>query len=161
MSEVDRLPNPGVRVPPPLLFAIPWVAGYLLQQTKRIPIVTRNAASQLEIFGWSLIGIWLALTIWAAVAIRNARKATPVEGGTGPSFVTSGPFRYSRNPIYVSLGALYLGMACVLNTLWLVVLFPLAVWLVQRFAIEQQELYLTAVFGKEYEAYATRVRRWI
>ncbi len=160
MSEVERLPHVSVKVPPPLLFAIPWVAGYLLGRVKPIPIVTRNAAPEFSVFGWALIGIWLVLMLWALVSFRATRGSWWPPRRTA-AFVTSGPYRLSRNPIYVALGALYLGVACLLNTLWLVVLFPLAVWLLQRFVIEREELYLTSVFGSEYLEYCGRVRRWI
>ncbi|MFN8573974.1 MAG: isoprenylcysteine carboxylmethyltransferase family protein [Gemmatimonadaceae bacterium] len=160
MSEVERLPNAGVRVPPPLLFAIPWLAGYALGRMKPIPIVTRNAAPEFSVFGWALIGIWLVLMVWAVISFRGARTSLlPYKPAT--AFVTTGPYRLSRNPMYVSLGALYLGMACLLNTLWLVVLFPLAVWLLQHFVIEREELYLASAFGRDYQEYCARVRRWI
>ncbi|MFN8580237.1 MAG: isoprenylcysteine carboxylmethyltransferase family protein [Gemmatimonadaceae bacterium] len=160
MSEVERLPDPGIRVPPPLLFAIPWLAGYGLHQVKPIPIVTRNAAPEFEVFGWALIGIWLVLMLWAFISFRRAHTTLlPYKPAT--AFVTTGPYRLSRNPMYVSLGALYLGMACLLNTLWLVVLFPLAVWLLKHLVIEREEVYLASAFGQQYRDYCARVRRWI
>ena len=75
--------------------------------------------------------------------------------------VTSGPFARSRNPLYVGLLVLYLGLALLAPTLWGVVLFPVAVLLVYWGAIHPEERFLHERFGAPYDAYRQRVRRWL
>ena len=71
------------------------------------------------------------------------------------------PYRFSRNPIYVALTGLYLGIAVMLNSLWLIVLLAPLLIVMRLGVIQREEAYLEAKFGAEYTDYKTRVRRWI
>jgi protein-S-isoprenylcysteine O-methyltransferase Ste14 len=77
------------------------------------------------------------------------------------SLVQDGPFRYSRNPGYLSLAMIYSGIAILRNALWAILLLPLLVLLTQRELIAREERYLERTFGEEYLAYKRRVRRWM
>jgi protein-S-isoprenylcysteine O-methyltransferase Ste14 len=77
------------------------------------------------------------------------------------SLVQDGPFRYSRNPGYLSLTMLYAGIAILRNALWAILLVPLVLYVIQREVIEREERYLQRTFGEEYLAYKRRVRRWV
>jgi protein-S-isoprenylcysteine O-methyltransferase Ste14 len=77
------------------------------------------------------------------------------------SLVQAGPFRYSRNPGYLSLTMLYAGTAILRNALWAILLLPLVLCVIQREVIEREERYLERIFGEEYLAYKRRVRRWV
>ena len=77
------------------------------------------------------------------------------------AIIEEGPFRVSRNPLYVGLLALYIGLALMAPTVWGLVLFPAAVLLILWGAILPEERYLHERFGVAYEAYARRVRRWL
>ena len=75
--------------------------------------------------------------------------------------VTGGPFRYSRNPIYVSDWLVYIGVTLLIQTAWPLFFVPV-VWALMRYAvIAHEEMHLEAKFGAEYRAYKSRVRRWI
>ncbi|HEX6629907.1 MAG TPA: isoprenylcysteine carboxylmethyltransferase family protein, partial [Gemmatimonadaceae bacterium] len=74
---------------------------------------------------------------------------------------TGGPYRLTRNPMYVSLAALYLGVALFANSWWPVALLPLVLLVVDRAVIAREERYLAAAFPDEYAAYRARVRRWL
>ena len=78
-----------------------------------------------------------------------------------PRLTTGGPFRYSRNPGYLSLVIIYAGIYILRNALWAILLLPLLVLLTQRELIEREECYLERIFGEEYLAYKRRVRRWV
>ena len=67
--------------------------------------------------------------------------------------VQEGPFRYSRNPGYLSLAMLYGGIAILRNALWAILLLPLLLLMSQRYLIEREERYLERTFGKEYLAW--------
>jgi protein-S-isoprenylcysteine O-methyltransferase Ste14 len=71
------------------------------------------------------------------------------------------PFRYSRNPIYVSDAMIYAGIAVLRNSLWAIVLLPLAMFAIQREVMGREERYLERIFGEEYLEYKARVRRWV
>ena len=77
------------------------------------------------------------------------------------AMIEEGPFRISRNPLYVGLLALYLGLALLAPTFWGLVLFPAAVLLVLWGAIRPEERFLHERFGATYDDYTRRVRRWL
>ena len=76
-----------------------------------------------------------------------------------PRLTTEGPFRYTRNPGYLSLAMIYAGIAVLRNSLWAILLLPLLLLITQRELIEREERYLERAFGEEYLAYKARVRR--
>ena len=77
------------------------------------------------------------------------------------TLVTTGPFRYSRNPIYLALTLLYLGVALLVNALWIVLLVVPSVLVIRYGVIAREEAYLTRMFGEAYRQYMRQVRRWL
>ena len=77
------------------------------------------------------------------------------------AMIEDGPFRFSRNPLYLGLLALYLALALLAPSVWALVLFPAAVILVLWGAVRPEERFLRERFGAVYEDYARRVRRWL
>jgi protein-S-isoprenylcysteine O-methyltransferase Ste14 len=75
--------------------------------------------------------------------------------------VVEGPYRFSRNPMYLGLTTLYLGVALMLNSVWVLALLPGVLLLLQTGVIRREERYLEGAFGPGYQAYRTRVRRWL
>ena len=149
--------NPGINVPPPLIYVVPLILGLLLDRSVHLPFFPRSAARGL---GWPLIGGAVALNTWFLRTIRDAevpiRTNKPV-----PRLTTEGPFRYSRNPSYLALAMLYAGIAVHRNSLWAILLLPLVLGMIQREVIGREERYLERTFGEEYLAYKARVRRWV
>jgi protein-S-isoprenylcysteine O-methyltransferase Ste14 len=149
--------NPGIRVPPPLIYLLALLLGLLLNRRLHFPFLSRGVA---RVLGWPLVGGGMALAVWFARTLHGAdttlRTDKPVS-----SLVQDGPFRYSRNPGYVSLTVLYVGIAILRNALWVILLLPLVLYVIQREVIEREERYLERTFGEEYLAYKTRVRRWV
>jgi protein-S-isoprenylcysteine O-methyltransferase Ste14 len=148
----DNHDNPGIRVPPPLIYLLPLATGLVLDRRWHVPFLPRRVARPLgwALFGSSwLVGGWFMRTIEkAGTPIRTDR---PVE-----RLVTDGPFRYTRNPGYLGLAMLYAGIAVLRNSLWAILLLPVVVYVIGR-----EELYLERTFGEEYLAYKARVRRWV
>ena len=153
----DNHDNPGINVPPPLIYVVPLILGLLLDRRAHIPFLPRSAALGL---GWPLIGGWVVLSKWALQTIRDAevpiRTDKPV-----PGLTTEGPFGYSRNPSYLALAMLYTGIAVLRNSLWAILLLPVVLGMIQREVIGREERYLERTFGEEYLAYKARVRRWV
>ena len=153
----DNQDNPGINMPPPLIYAVTLVLGLLLDRRVPLPFLPRSAARGL---GWPLIGSAVVLNTWFLRTIRDAevpiRTDKPV-----PRLTTEGPFRYSRNPSYLALAMLYTGIAVLRNSLWAILLLPVVLGVIQREVIGREERYLERTFGEEYLAYKHRVRRWL
>jgi protein-S-isoprenylcysteine O-methyltransferase Ste14 len=157
-SMTDNQDNPGVNVPPPLIYVVPLISGLLLERRAHLPFfLPRIAARGL---GWPLIGGGVVLNGWFLRTIRNAdvpiRTDKPV-----PRLTTEGPFRYSRNPSYLALAMIYAGIAVLRNSPWAILLLPVVLVVIQREVIGREERYLERTFGEEYRDYKTRVRRWV
>jgi len=110
--------------------------------------------------GWALLLAGLALTGWAVVCFRMARTSfVPRERPS--ALVSRGPYRYSRNPIYLSDLVMFAGMALILRVpLALVLLVPFQIVL-QRLFVLPEERVLEQDLGEVYRAYKARVRRWL
>jgi len=90
------------------------------------------------------------------------RTDTPIDPRKSVSkLVSDGPFRYTRNPAYLSLTMIYAGVTTLRNALWPILLLPLVMYVIQRDQIEREEQYLERIFGEEYLTYKTSVRRWV
>ena len=153
----DEQDTPGIRVPPPLIYLLPLTSGLLLDRKAHIFFLPRGVA---RILGWPLVGGGVALAGWAFRTMRAAdttiRPDKPVS-----NLIQDGPFRYTRNPIYLSDAMIYAGIAVLRNSLWAIVLLPLAMFVIQREVMGREERYLERAFGEEYLDYKRRVRRWI
>ncbi len=100
------------------------------------------------------------LAVWFARTMRGADTTLRIDKPVS-SLVEDGPFRYSRNPGYLSLTMLYTGIAILRNALWAILLLPLVLYVMKREVIEREERYLQRTFGEEYLAYKRRMRRWV
>jgi protein-S-isoprenylcysteine O-methyltransferase Ste14 len=154
--------KPGIRFPPPTLFAAAVAIAWLLEsRVSRFRFVGGDASTApLETAGVFLIGLGLMLTFWAMIMFMRARTAI-VPFRAASSLVETGPYRVSRNPMYTGMGITYLGLMLLLNWGWMLPLFPFVLFALYHLVIKKEEMHLTAIFGEEYRAYCRRVRRWI
>lgn len=148
--------NPGVIAPPPLLFAGTLASGLLLHVIFPLSVLPRA--------GLVLGGVLIVLA--GIIAVTAFRAFQHVGTNVAPSkpaiaLVTEGPFRFSRNPLYLSLILLYVGIAFCINTLWPLLLLPPLLIVIQRGVIDREEQYLELEFGENYRQYKARVRRWL
>lgn len=110
--------------------------------------------------GFLIIGIGIVLALWSrSLFLRNSTTLQPSEEPT--VLVTSGPFRISRNPIYLGMAAILLGVAVFQGTLVTFVFPVLFMLLTGVLIIPGEEQMLEKLFGETYRAYKKRVRRWI
>ena len=152
----DGRDNAGVVAPPPLVYLLPLLAGILANRRIGAPFLPGGAA---RIVGVPLVAGGLSLGAWFFRTLRGA--GTPVDPREPvEALVTSGPYRYSRNPGYLSMAMIYAGVASLANSLPSVLLLPVALRVIRRGVIEREERYLERLFGEEYVAYRARVRRW-
>jgi protein-S-isoprenylcysteine O-methyltransferase Ste14 len=114
----------------------------------------------IDVVGGVLFAIGAVIAGWSLWIFRKARTTT-VPGRASAALVTWGPYRLTRNPMYVGLTAAYLGEAGLLRQAWPIVLLPLTLAYVNWIVIPLEEARLKEVFGDEYEQYRAKVRRWI
>jgi protein-S-isoprenylcysteine O-methyltransferase Ste14 len=161
MEVQEMATNPpdhsGVFIPPPLLYVVPLAVGLLIQRRYPVAVLPRSIALAL---GIPLVAIGLALGAVAMISFFRARTS-PIPIKPTTAIVETGPYRFTRNPMYVGLALLYLGVTLWVDTLWPLLFLPLVLFTVQRTVIEREERYLEAKFGEPYRGYKARVRRWI
>ncbi len=106
--------------------------------------------------------VLLAIALFFASTRRFKAVGTPVPGNQPTTAIAhSGPYRFSRNPIYLAFSLLTLGIACLLNSAWLLGTLLIAVGVMGFVVIPREERYLTRRFGPEYLDYKAKVRRWL
>jgi len=155
----DRHPPLLHRVPPAVWFFACLLGGWGLDHLVPFPIPFPSFAWQL----YPALVLFAAAGLFAALAIRRfvAKRTSLLPFSRAAALITSGPFRFSRNPLYVALVATQLAFALLLASFWLVLLGLLLFGALNRFVIPDEETALAAAFGPEYRAYARRVRRWL
>jgi protein-S-isoprenylcysteine O-methyltransferase Ste14 len=149
--------NPGVHIPPPLFYVAAIGAGALL---RRVAPLTIGGGAPRVIVAWLLVALCGGLFAWSFLSFAR-RKTTIIPNKAANALVLDGPFRFTRNPLYLALALLTIGAGLWLNTWWVLMLLLPAAALVDRFVIAREEAYLRRRFGAEYDAYTARVRRWL
>ncbi len=104
-----------------------------------------------RVLGWPLLSSGVLLMNWFFWTLRNAGTPTNPEKPVS-SLVTDGPFRYTRNPGYLSMAMIYTGVASLANALWAILLLPAALAAIQRGVVEREERYLERKFGERFVA---------
>ncbi|MBV9701325.1 MAG: isoprenylcysteine carboxylmethyltransferase family protein [Methylobacteriaceae bacterium] len=158
MTRDNRDDGPGVRIPPPLLYLAVLAIGILLDVAYPVHVLPTAIAWTIGALilaaGVALGPLWGIRTMLSAnTTVRPDRPAT--------TLVTDGPFRYSRNPLYLSLTLMYAGIGIIANSLWALILLPAVVLFMSLFVILREEAHLQRAFGEEYERYRANVRRWL
>jgi protein-S-isoprenylcysteine O-methyltransferase Ste14 len=156
----DASTGPGVRFPPPLAFVAGWIGAWLLHRVLPFSFDGDGASPTQVVVGVLLLVAGLSLTAWAIATFLRARTSV-VPTHTARVLVDDGPFRFSRNPMYVGLTAAYCGLAVVLNMVWPFLVLPGVLALLVLAVIRREERHLLARFGDDYRAYQRRVRRWL
>jgi protein-S-isoprenylcysteine O-methyltransferase Ste14 len=147
-----------VVVPPPLVFAGPFLAGWLI--ARRLPWQLLDNERLAAVIGLGLIACGAAVAAAGVWQFRRSRTTVLPFGGTS-CIVEAGVYRWTRNPMYVGMALAYGGGALLINSAWCLALLPVAILLVQVLAIRHEERYLASKFGEGYERYRSRVRRWL
>jgi protein-S-isoprenylcysteine O-methyltransferase Ste14 len=146
----------GVVAPPPLIYAAGFAVGMLVQHFHPVTVLPGIRGT---IVGAVLV-LAAVLLYPALVAFRRA-GTRPEPWKPTTALVTSGPYRFSRNPMYVGFTLAYAGAALCLHAAWPFVLLPVVLAVMRFGVIAREERYLVRLFGAEFEAYRARVRRWI
>ena len=148
-----------VIAPPPIIYLAPLGAGvalhFLWQPLRFFPSGWTGHAA-----GWPVFGAALLIFLWSFRSFARRGEDIRIEKATN-TLVRDGPYRFSRNPIYVALTLAYAGISLILNAVWPLALLPLALAVMHYGVIRREERYLEGRFGDQYRQYRARVRRWL
>jgi protein-S-isoprenylcysteine O-methyltransferase Ste14 len=144
-------------VPPPLYYVVGFAAAMLLHAVVPLPVGGRPATT----IAGAVVGVLgLVLTV-AGVRGVVGHRTTIVPHRPVATLVTSGAYRWSRNPMYTGLAIVDLGGALLAGSWWPVLFAPLVLLAVTRLVIGPEERYLAERFGGSYAGYRAEVRRWL
>ena len=145
-------------VPVPWVFVLGYLLGVVVELVRRS--VPAGAFPGAGIVGGVVFVVGAIIAGWGLMTFRRARTTT-VPGEKSAQLVTWGPYRFTRNPMYVGLTVAYLGEALILRQIWPLLFLPLVLAYVNWVVIPLEETRLLEVFGADYDGYRARVRRWI
>jgi protein-S-isoprenylcysteine O-methyltransferase Ste14 len=152
--------GPGAPFPPTLFFVVAFGVALGLHEQRPLVLFTAGFERWRTVIGAGLITAGLAVFWWGMSTFARARTGILLERPAS-ELVTRGPYRWSRNPQYVGFVACYLGLSAIANSLWPVIVLPVALALLVPFVIRREERYLRSRFGDQYDAYCRRVKRWL
>jgi protein-S-isoprenylcysteine O-methyltransferase Ste14 len=148
---------PGIKVPPPVIYVSALLMGIGLNRLwpiSHIPTFWTYTAGTTLIIA--------SILMMPPILLRFRRAGTPFDVRKGASaLITDGPYRFSRNPSYVSLTMLYVGLGIVLNNAWVLLLAVPVLLIMDLWVIRREERHLEKKFGKHYLQYKSAVRRWL
>lgn len=149
------------RIPwPPILMGLTLAAGLALDAATGASLIDRASSSITQAAGATIVVLALANDVWCFRTF--SRRQTTIMPHRAASFlVTEGPFRLSRNPIYVSHVALIFGLGLLLGSPFTLLLTPVLAIGLTKLAIEPEERHLLEKFGDDYRSYMARTRRWL
>lgn len=148
-----------VRFPPPLIFLSSIVVGVVLQYTVAAAPVPIDRVIRI-IGGLILIGAGIGLVVSARILfLRTGQSPTPWK--PTPELILKGPYRLTRNPMYLGVTLFVIGLGVAVNDLWISVFAVVALSAVHIIAVRPEERYLSEKFGASYRAYLTQVRRYL
>lgn len=148
---------PRFRIWPPVALGVPLLGGLVITATAGDPFPVPSAA---RLLGWVLLGGFMVWNGWT-LSVMVANRTAVLPGGATRTILDRGPFRVSRNPLYLGLIAFDATIALLWPSIWGLLLVPLGVLALTWGAIVPEEQYLLDKFGPDYDAYRRRVRRWL
>ena len=163
--QIDQ-DSPRVRIPPPIVYLGALLLGIAVDKL----LGTRSGLARLQGVGLGAeVRVWIAVAVLAAGLIigllaaglfhRAGTDVKPWRSST--ALVTDGPYRWTRNPMYLGMTLVYVGLALAADSPAALLLFIPVLFVIQTQVIAREERYLEGKFGDEFRAYRARVRRWL
>jgi protein-S-isoprenylcysteine O-methyltransferase Ste14 len=149
-----------VRTTSPMQFLAAMLIGAWLQQALALPLPQGRALAWMQLAGGVVAAAGLLLSL-RCLALFVQRRTTVLPERAPSSLVVRGPYRYSRNPMYLSLLLSYVGLCVQIGWPWALLLLPLPLLALQRVLIPFEEARLRERFGSAYVRYCAQVRRWL
>jgi len=145
---------------PPLVYSSAMLAAWTLEKAQPWTWLDAGLAALPRSVGAGLFAVGLLIDLWAIMTLsRHRTTVLPHAGAT--ALVTTGPYRFSRNPIYLGNTLALAGLALLLRWGWLLLLVPVTVTAVTWLAVSREEAHLARRFPEPWQDYAQRVRRWL
>ncbi len=154
----DTADTANVIVRPPIAWALAVLVGLTLQWVVSLPFMPASAPA-----GWIggiVFVLALALFAWAIATMTRAGSNVPTNLPT-TTIVETGPYRFTRNPIYLGMFLGLVGLAIAFDSLWLLVMLVPFTLAIRYGVVAREEAYLERKFGDAYRQYRARVRRWV
>lgn len=149
----------NVRFPPPLIYVLVLAFGVAMGRMFNLPGLGLGLRMR-DLFGGGFVVVGFLLSFaGAGVFLRRGTAIIPFKPAS--QLVTSGVYRWTRNPMYLGMALIYVGLSLVLDSVAALVLLTVVIAIVHRRVIAREEAYLKRAFGNEYVAYKKRVRPWI
>jgi len=156
-SDPNNLDHADVRIPPPLIYVAGFVLGLALERFLPVLVLPKIPSRVAAVL---CIAVGVTIAVWSVGLFHRERTSfVPIKPTT--TLVIYGPYRFTRNPMYLGLVCVYLGIALWFGIFWALILLPAVMALIQRYVIIREEQYLERKFGGEYLKYKADVRRWI
>jgi len=160
LPDATRAVHPLLHLPVPWVFVLGYLVGLALQRLVGAPQPAPGPRTALWVAGLTLVVLGSALAAWSLSLFQRARTTTvPLDAPS--TVVTRGPYRFSRNPMYVSLTLIYLGECAIFAQLWPFLMLLPTLAFVNGVVVPFEEAQLKAAFGDRYRAYCTTARRWL
>ena len=143
---------------PPLAWGLAVIVGLALNWLAPLPLLAADLSA-----GWlgaMVFVVALALVAWAIVTITKAGSNVPTNLPT-TTIVESGPYRFTRNPIYLGMFVGLIGLAIAFDNLWLLMMLVPFALVIRYGVVAREEAYLERKFGDVYRGYRSRIRRWL
>ena len=154
----DTADTANVIVRPPIAWALAVLVGLTLQWVVSLPFMPASVPA-----GWIggiVFVLALALFAWAIATMTRAGSNVPTNLPT-TTIVETGPYRFTRNPIYLGMFLGLVGLAIAFDSLWLLVMLVPFTLAIRYGVVAREEAYLERKFGDAYRQYRARVRRWL
>jgi protein-S-isoprenylcysteine O-methyltransferase Ste14 len=151
--------SPGVYIPPPLFYVLIFLAAVFAQKK----VLINDSLFHLQITKMTGMLFLIISLLFLITSLKKffQSKNTLILIKPASSLQTNGIYRISRNPMYVGLAVMYLGISCLIGNWWNIILFPILLLVIQEYIIKREEKYLERAFGQKYLDYKNRVRRWL
>ena len=159
MIMENKKDNPGIYIPPPLLYVVTFLVAVFIQ--RKIPIDDSLFNQQPAKIAGVILLVVASFFLVRSLTQFFQSKNTLITFKPAAALQINKIYNITRNPMYVGLAIVYLAITCFAGNWWNIILFPFLLLIVQEYIIKREEKYLAHRFGQDYLDYKSKVRRWL
>ncbi|HKE35298.1 MAG TPA: isoprenylcysteine carboxylmethyltransferase family protein [Candidatus Acidoferrum sp.] len=148
----------NVRFPPPLIYLASILLGVVIRYAMPLPNPAESFITRAAGIAIILAGLWLNADAWK---LFKSTGQHPAPWKPSPELVLNGSYRFTRNPMYLGMTCIQVGLGLALNNLWISLLAAFSLLAVHFIAVVPEEKYLAEKFGESYTGYVIKVRRYL